>query len=122
MPKQRHWVNRGEGGECVFITTTVLDFVHAFQRDEQHVLAAVISRDRDQFGEKLGVKVRYIHWNAVHAGYVAAPTAYPWSSAMTWEEGAWNDEVGLPLKPKDLSYVDGNNWFHERLEANDKGL
>jgi hypothetical protein len=41
---------------------------------------------------------------------------------MTWEEGAWNDEVGLPLKPKDLSYVDGNNWFHERLEANDKGL
>src|SRR5687767_1577359 len=34
MARQRHWVNRGEGGDCVFITTTVLDFVHAFAREE----------------------------------------------------------------------------------------
>jgi REP element-mobilizing transposase RayT len=34
MARQRHWVNRGEGGDCVFVTTTVLDFVHAFRREE----------------------------------------------------------------------------------------
>jgi putative transposase len=174
MPRQRHWVNRGEGGECVFITTTVLDFVHAFQRDEPrtamtqtilreckragvtlhayvvmphhiHLLARMplsltsskfmqrfktsassavrpllTLQELDQFADQrglngntfwqrsfrgivissernFGVKVRYIHWNPVRAGYVAEPTEYRWSSAMAWEEGAWHDEVGLPL-------------------------
>ncbi|MBC8064415.1 MAG: hypothetical protein H7Y17_06275 [Chlorobia bacterium] len=34
MARQRHWVNRGAGGDCVFLTTTVLDFVHAFEKDQ----------------------------------------------------------------------------------------
>jgi putative transposase len=34
MVRQRHWVNRGGGGDCIFATTTVLDFVHAFVREE----------------------------------------------------------------------------------------
>ena len=46
MARQRHWVNRGEGGECVFLTTTVLDFVHAFEREEvRTVLAKAILRE-----------------------------------------------------------------------------
>ena len=32
MARQRHWVNRSVGGDCVFLTTTVLDFVLAFER------------------------------------------------------------------------------------------
>lgn len=34
MPRQRHYVNPKEPGITVFITTTVLDFVHAFAREE----------------------------------------------------------------------------------------
>lgn len=34
MARQRHWVNRGGPGDCIFATTTVLDFVHAFAREE----------------------------------------------------------------------------------------
>ena len=34
MARQRHWVNRGGPGDCIFATTTVLDFVHAFGRHE----------------------------------------------------------------------------------------
>lgn len=30
--RQRHWKNRGRRGDSVFITTTCLDFVHAFDR------------------------------------------------------------------------------------------
>ncbi|MFY9233368.1 MAG: transposase [Fimbriimonadaceae bacterium] len=31
-PRQRHWRNRAQGGDSVFITTTCLDFVHALDR------------------------------------------------------------------------------------------
>jgi putative transposase len=34
QPRQRHYVNPKEPGITVFISTTVLDFVHAFRRDE----------------------------------------------------------------------------------------
>ncbi len=34
MARQRHWKNYAQGGEAVFVTTTVLDFVHAFQASE----------------------------------------------------------------------------------------
>ena len=34
MARQRHWVNRAKAGDSVFLTTTVLDFVHAFAREE----------------------------------------------------------------------------------------
>lgn len=34
MVRQRHWVNRAKEGDCVFLTTTVLDFVHALAREE----------------------------------------------------------------------------------------
>ena len=34
MARQRHWVNRAKEGDSVFLTTTVLDFVHTFARDE----------------------------------------------------------------------------------------
>lgn len=34
MARYRHWQNRGVGGDLVFVTTTVLDFVHAFDRDD----------------------------------------------------------------------------------------
>lgn len=38
MVRQRHWVNRGGAGDCIFATTTVLDFVHAFARDEPRTM------------------------------------------------------------------------------------
>ena len=34
MPRQRHFVNVGRAGDTVFVTTTVLDFVLAFDRPE----------------------------------------------------------------------------------------
>lgn len=34
QPRQRHYVNPKEPGITVFISSTVLDFVHAFRRDE----------------------------------------------------------------------------------------
>jgi putative transposase len=167
-------VNRGEGGECVFLTTTVLDFVHSFKREEprEAMVAAILLEcrrrkvrlhayvvmphhihlllglpsgmtapqfmqrfktsaservkplltreelaefseqtglNRNTFWQRsfrsivihntnnFGIKVRYIHWNPVKAGYVEEPTAYRWSSAKAWEDGAWDEIVGLRL-------------------------
>lgn len=46
MSRPRHWINRGEGGDCVYMTTTVLDFVHAFAREEPR--AAVVQTIRKE--------------------------------------------------------------------------
>jgi putative transposase len=32
--RYRHWKNLGQACDCVFVTTTCLDFVHAFDRDD----------------------------------------------------------------------------------------
>lgn len=51
MARQRHWVNRGSGGDCVFFTTTVLDFIHAFEREPvRTAVAKAILRESRRSG------------------------------------------------------------------------
>jgi REP element-mobilizing transposase RayT len=47
----KHWKNFGQGGETVFVTTTVLDFVHAFKRPE---IKEVLAREMFQAHERAG--------------------------------------------------------------------
>lgn len=45
MTRQRHYRNSDECGRLMFVTTTVLDFVHAFRRDEpREAMALAIAR------------------------------------------------------------------------------
>jgi len=55
-------VNRGGGGECVFITATVLDFVHAFAREEpRDALVSVIKGECRRTGSRLHAYVVMPH-------------------------------------------------------------
>ncbi len=40
MSRQRHWINYGNGGDTVFLTTTILDFVHVFRRNKPRSVMA----------------------------------------------------------------------------------
>jgi len=46
VARYRHYVNSKEPGVTLFVTTTVLDFVHAFRRDEPRTaMARQIARE-----------------------------------------------------------------------------
>lgn len=60
--RQRHYINFGQPGECVFVTTTCLDFVHAFAEPiARDLMALSLIEDHRRYGAKLNAFVIMPH-------------------------------------------------------------
>lgn len=65
MVRYRHWQNRGEPGDTVFITTTALDFAPVFRQDDaKDRVVARLFEDHRFYGAVLDAYV--VMWNHLH--------------------------------------------------------
>ncbi|MGV3614375.1 MAG: transposase [Fimbriimonas sp.] len=78
MARYRHWENRGDGGDTVFVTTTCLDFCHAFRREEMRTrMARRLLDDHVHYGAVL-------HAYAVMPHHVHFATTLPAERDVSW--------------------------------------
>jgi putative transposase len=122
MPRYRHWLNTGQGGDTVFFTTKVLDFAHVFARDEiKDLVTASLLDDCDYYGVALNgfvVLSNHVHWLAT------LREDQPATDCARDFKRNWTDRIAPKLTSEELKLVGHQVGLnrHSLLERGFKGI